>query len=139
MTEQEKDELFSEFVVRMAEMDAKDKRLVVAKNNRIMRGITAYYNECFGYNNPNRKVELWEYDENGIEHYKFLGLYQTYLKLRACVPWLVQMKKARGKGNEEYVARHELQTVPLEEEDYEEATKVGKMLLDFMVKYIEED
>jgi hypothetical protein len=139
MTEQEKDELFGEFVVRMAEIDQQDKRLSVARNNHVLRGMTAYYKDCFAYGNPKRKVEIWEYDKDGIQHYKFFGLYQTYLKLRACVPFLVQMKKLKGKCRDHYTSKYSSSTIILEDSDYEEATKVGKMLLDFMVKYIEED
>lgn len=133
LTPQEKEELFNEFVIKMAEMDRKDKQLSVAKNNHCLAGVSRYYHENFDHTNP------WATHREEVRHYFFV--YNCYKKLRAAVPALVMSKKycnpvtdvnyysvkKQGQGSSDPV---------LMEEDIQEANKVGKILLDAMWKYL---
>lgn len=133
LTTQDKEELFNEFIVKMAEMEREDKRLAVAKNNHCLAGVSRYYHENFDHTNP--KAAHWK----EARHYYFV--YNCYKKLRAAVPALVMSKKysnpvtdvnyylvkKQGQGSSDPV---------LMEEDIQEANKVGKILLDAMWKYL---
>ena len=137
LTPQEKEELFNEFVLKIAEMEREDKRLAVAKNNHCLAGVSRYYHENFDHTNPRAE------HQKEARHYYFI--YNCYKKLRAAVPALVMSKKysnpvtdvnyylvknlvkKQGQGGSDPV---------LMEEDIQEANKVGKILLDAMWKYL---
>ena len=133
MTPQEKEELFNEFVLKMAEMEREDKRLAVAKNNHCLAGVSRYYHENFDHTNP--RAKHWE----EVKRYYFV--YNCYKKLRAAVPALVMSKKYRNPvTNANYnlgKKRGQCSSDPvLMEEDIQEADKAGKILLDAMWKYL---
>ena len=124
MTELEKDELFAEFLVRMAELDKDDKKLSSAKNRKALTGVSEYYNKVCNYHQD------WMRDDLGL--FKFFGIYHAYEQIRRAIPMLVNAK-LRGD------VRHEQKpTKPLEEWDRDEATKAGKYLIDAMIAYLRE-
>lgn len=143
MTEQEKDELFADFMVRMAEMDKDDKRLAVAKNNSAMKELTEYYAEIVD-RHSGRKTDknawLYRQDETGWWYFAADGLYDAYSAIRKVVPYAVGVKRALNNErprfkNEGYRKQYVLDP----EKDREEATKIGKMLIDAMVRYLKEE
>lgn len=132
LTEAQKDELFADFQLRLAELDKSDKRLAVAKNNHAMKGVTNLYHEmCHSGDTADDYLA-----------YKYPGLYYAYLKLRSAIPNIVMLKKV-AKVNDGSIPGARLpyrvnQNPVLEDEDMDEATKVGKILLDAVIGYLEE-
>lgn len=130
MTEEEKEELFTEFAVKFAEMDKQDKRLAITKNNHILTGMSKEY--CKVWRSGSSKLSC-----------RYLGVYSAYLKLRAAVPFMVYAKKyakaLETEGADIRPFRYSAETYGLENEDIEEATKAGKILLDAMYKYLTEE
>lgn len=142
MTEQEKDELFADFMLRMAEMDKEDKRLSAAKNNSAMKDLTGYYNKTFGRGQGGRTEKTeWLYRKyDGWWYFAADGLYDAYCALRKAVPYIVGAK--RGLNEERPVSRLEgyrKQYVLDPEKDREEANKIGRMLIDVMAGYLKGD
>ena len=136
LSEQQKEELFLEFAVRIAEMEKADKQLGVAKNNHCLAGMGRYYHEQFDYTNPRAA------HRQDARQYFFV--YNCYKKLRAAVPAIVMAKKYKDEWNgPNYYAINKTQqgsaNPVLMEEDIPEATKVGKILLDAMWKYLTEE
>lgn len=135
LTNQEKEELFNEFVLKMAELEKEDKRIGVAKNNHCMAGVSRYFHDNFDASNPKATYQ------HDVRHYYFV--YNCYKKLRAAIPAIVMAKKYSNPVTEVnyYLKKKEGQggTNPvLMEEDIPEADKVGKILLDAMWKYLTE-
>ena len=130
LTEEEKEELFTEFAIKFAEMDKEDKRLTVAKNNHALAGMSKEYYKVWRSGSPKLS-------------YRYLGVYSAYLKLRAAVPFMICAKKyAKAleiEGADPRPFRYSAETYGLENEDIEEATKAGKILLDAMYKYLIEE
>lgn len=132
LTELQKDELFADFQLRLAEQDKADKRLGVAKNNHAMKGVTkVYYDMCRSGNSADDYLA-----------YKYPGLYYTYIKLRSAIPNIVLLKKVKKMNNGQLpgvrVPYRVNQNPVLEEEDMDEATKVGKILLETVIRYLEQ-
>lgn len=144
LTQQQKDELFDEFLIKLEDAN-KEERVRRAKNAKAMRGVTAYYNDNFGGDliKPcTHQNELFWVDKDGNQTYKYYGLYSAYLKLRETIPNIVMIKKHKGKVRHYYDIhkREEYSRNPtLEESDAEEATKVGKLLLDTLWNYLTDD
>lgn len=130
LTQQEKDELFEEFAVHYAELERSEKRLVVAKNRHVLNNMSNEY------------YRVWRSGHPPLS-YKYKGIYSAYLKLRAAVPFMVAAKKyARAEtieGADARRYRYSAETVELEDEDIEEATKAGKILLDALHNYLMEE
>ena len=126
----QKEELFDEFMLKMSEMEQKDKRLAVVKNNHALTGMSREYYKVWRTGTPNL---AWRY----------LGVYSAYQKLRAAVPFMVYAKKyAKAleiEGVDVRRFRYAAEMVGLENEDIEEATKAGKILLDAMKKYLTDE
>lgn len=139
MTEQEKDELFAEFMVRMAEMNKEEKRLSATKNNKAMIDLTEYFNQKIGrYSGGWTEDNKWLYrKEEGWWYFAADGIYDAYLALRRAVPYIVGTKRAldgeRPKNrNEGYRKQYVLDP----EKDREEANKIGMILIDAMIGYL---
>lgn len=141
LSEQEKEELFADFAVRMAEMDKADKRISVTKNNAAMTDLTTYYNENIGrYAGGKTKENEWLYrqDESGWWYFSADGLYSAYLTLRKAIPYIIGAKRAlngehipRGQYNRDYVLD--------KEKDKEMVNEIGKRLIDTMLGYLKEE
>ena len=124
MNDIEKEELFSDFMVRMAEMDKSEKTLRVASNNRALKGMTRYYNERKEAERRNGK--LWYDGTDGKWGFKYYGMYQAYLELRHAVVFLVNAKHNK---------RNKIGCL-IPEMDTKEAEKIGKILIDAMFDYL---
>lgn len=140
MTEQEKDELFADFMVRMAEMDKDEKRLATAKNNSAMKELTNYFNTIIGRRSGGKtKSNEWLYrrDETGWRYFAADGIYDAYCALRKAVPFIVGAKRSlNGEKERPYMSGYKKQYVLDPEKDREEATKIGRMLIDTMIEYL---
>lgn len=145
LTEQEKEELFSEFTVRMAEMDKDEKKLRVAQNNHVMKGVTRYYRNHFDWTNVEvRKDDRVAFDDElGERKMRYYGTYTMYLKLRKVIPNMVMAKKHRNESLPGYLERKnntDYRDDPLlHDEDEAEATKCAEYLFEAMLKYLESD
>lgn len=146
MTDREKDELFTDFMLRMSTMDKEDKRLAVSRNNSAMKKVTAYYEESFGRKwsvarqRPSEDV-LWMYgkDPDGRLYFKADGFYQAYCALRKAIPLIVGTKRHLEQEFTSWVdapAKIPTNYVLDPEKDVDEAEKIGKMLIDTMVQYL---
>lgn len=144
LTDVEKDELFDEFMVKLAQTSKEDRKLSVVKNNHALKGVARYYHDHFDPNNTKLKhdPELFFKNELGEDVYRYFGFYLAYSKLRAAVPTLVMVKKHMNKEYNRFETRRkpEFGDNPyLEDEDIEEATKIGSLLLDTFFKYLKEN
>lgn len=139
MTNEEKEELFADFMVRMAEMDKDDKRLSAAKNNSAMRELTEYYNEIVDrYSGKVTEKNKWLYRKfDGRWYFAADGMYDSYCALRRAVPYIIGAKRAlNGERPRNKNEGYRKQYVMDPEKDREEATKLGKMLIDTMIEYL---
>jgi len=139
ISEQEKEELFADFMLRMAEMDKDDKRLSTAKNNSAMKDLTDYFNIITGrYSGGRTENNAWLYRKfEGRWYFAADGLYDSYCALRKAVPYIVGVKRALdGDRPSTKLEGYRRQYVLDPEKDREEAAKLGKMLIDTMVRYL---
>lgn len=138
MTEQEKDELFADFMVQIAKIVKDEERLATAKNNSAMTGLTNYFNTVVGrYSGGRTENNEWLYrrDETGRWYFVADGIYDAYCTLRKAVPYIVGAKKSlNGEKERPYKKQYVLDP----EKDREEATKIGKMLINTMIEYLKE-
>lgn len=146
MNNQEKEELFADFMLRMSEMDHADKRLAVSKNNSAMKKVTAYYQENFGQrwsvarNKPHESV-MWMYskDPDGRLYFNADGFYQAYCALRKAIPFIVGTKRHLELKWDDLPCKIPTNYVLDPEKDQDEAEKIGKLLIDAMVSYLKSD
>lgn len=132
LTEQEKEELFDDFRLRMAELDKEEKRLGAAKNIHALKGMSRYYRDTFDHTNCNSRATKEQWD--------FYNCHRVYSKLRAVIPSMVMAKKYKGKNVYQLrLSGLRFEEAVLEDEDMEEATKAGKILIDAVIKYLTEE
>ena len=143
LTEIEKEELFNDFMLRLSKTSKEDRKLSVAKNNHALKGVARYYWDNYDPTNIKLKHDPKLFLDTGDpvigEIYRYCGFYNIYLKLRAAIPSIVMAKKHRNKEHS-YKETHrnpEFSDNPyLEDDDIEEATIVGKILLDAAFNYL---
>ena len=99
----------------------KQKKLRTAENNSALRKMSLYYDQTIRELKRNGKA----YDMQGF--FKYYGIYNAYLELRHATVYIVNAKK---KGKHENSSRLD------RNEDVDEAEKVGKILIDAMMKYL---
>ena len=92
-----------------------------------------------GMHSEGEKAWMMTKDPDGWRYLNYWGIYDAYLKLRNAIPYIVNLKKyaASGEGYEHYGNKRRISELN-PDTDYEEATKVGKILIDAMVKYLKE-
>lgn len=139
LSEEMKEELFSEFSLRLAEMDKEDKKLTSAQNTHVMCKLTKIQGELFGWKNPENRIGTPGIDDQ----YLYYGSYDAYLEIRKLIPIVVGIKrradtlrkdpKAKVFKSFAYKKKYVLQ-----ESDQEEATKLGRILLETIKRYLEE-
>lgn len=142
LTDMEKEELFTEFAIRYSEMDKEDKREAVARNNSVMKDLTKYWEE-----NTHRKTPItddkdtsWMMREfDGRWYFAADGLYNAYLAIRKVVPYAVGAKRSlEGKKIAGSYPGYKRTYVLNPETDQEEATEIGKRLIDVLLSYVKE-
>lgn len=141
LTDQEKDELFTDFMVRMTQMDSADKRIAVAQNNSAMKGLQKYYVDITDrYAGGKTDKNAWLYRQfDGWWFWAADGLYDAYLALRKAIPFIVGVKRALDgtrptSKNQGYKKRYVLDP----QNDRAEVEKIGKALMDVMFNYLKE-
>lgn len=147
MTEQEKEELFTEFAMRYAAMDKEDKREVTARNNSAMKELTKYW-EDISYRSvgsfytmrdiPKEKRFLYR-KFDGRPYFAADGLYNAYLAIRKVVPYAVGCKRSlEGKPIAGSYPGYKRTYVLDPEKDLYEATEIGRRLIDTLLDYLKE-
>lgn len=147
MTEQEKEELFTEFALRYAEMDKEDKRESSARNTSAMKNLTKYwdkasYRSCgytYRYEDiPDDKKYMYRFYD-GRPYMAADGLYDAYLAIRKVVPFAVGAKRSlEGKPIAGSYPGYKRTYVLNPEKDTDEATEIGKRLIDTLLNYLKE-
>ena len=147
LSDEDKEELFAEFVYRYAEMDKEDKRETAIRNNMAMKNLTTYWNDVsyrscghhYKYEDiPDEKKYLYRIFD-GRPYYAADGLYDAYLAIRKVVPYAVGAKKSlRGEKIAGSYPRYKRTYVLDPEKDTDEATEIGKRLLDVLINYLRE-
>lgn len=147
LSEEDKDELFAEFALRYAQMDKEDKRESAARNTSAMKNLTKYwekvsYRSCgshYTYEDiPDDKKYMYRlYD--GRPYMAADGLYNAYLAIRKVVPYAVGAKRSlEGTPIAGSYPGYKRTYVLDPEKDTDEATKIGKRLLDVLIDYLKE-
>ena len=140
LNEEMKEELFSEFALRLAEMDKEDKKLASAQNTHVMCKLTKINEELFGWKRSENRVGTPGIDDQ----YLYYGSYDAYLEVRKLVPIVIGIKRRADILRENPKARvyksfaYKKKYV-LNESDQEEATKLGRILLETIKRYLEEE
>lgn len=147
MTDQEKEELFTEFAVRYAAMDKEDKRESSARNTSAMKELTKYW-EKVSYRNCGSRYRLDDIPKekqymyrifDGRPYYAADGLYSAYLAIRKVVPFAVGAKRSlEGKKIAGSYPGYKKTYVLNPEKDVDEATDIGKRLIDTLLNYLKE-
>lgn len=147
MTEQEKEELFTEFALRYAEMDKEDKRESSARNTSAMKELTKYW-EKVSYINCGGRYRLDDIPKekqymyrifDGRPYYAADGLYDAYIAIRKVVPFAVGAKRSlEGKPIAGSYPGYKRTYVLNPEKDTDEATDIGKRLIDTLLNYLKE-
>jgi hypothetical protein len=143
LTDQEKEELFTEFALRYSEMDKEDKREATARNNSCMKDLTKYWEE-----RTHRTSSITNYEEDnlllcrkfdGRWYFAAEGLYNAYLAIRKVVPLAVGAKYSlEGKKIAGSCPGYKRTYVLDPEKDRDEATEIGKRLIDTLLDYLKE-
>jgi hypothetical protein len=147
LSDEEKEELFTDFMLRFAEMDKKDKREVAARNARAMKDLTKYWYDVsyrssgdhIRYDDiPDGKKYMYRiYD--GRPYFAADGLYDAYLAIRKVVPYAVGAKRSlEGQKIAGSYPGYKRTYVMDPEKDTDEATEIGKRLLDTLIEYLKE-
>lgn len=140
LSEEMKEELFSEFALRLATMEKEDKKLTSAQNTHVMCKLTKVNEELFGYRDPKNRVGTAGIDDQ----YLYFGSYDAYLEVRKLVPIVIGIKRradilrkdSRARADKKFGYRRKY---VLQEGDQEEATKLGRILLETIKRYLEEE
>lgn len=147
LSDEDKEELFTEFALRYAEMDKADKREVAARNTSAMKNLTKYwekasYRSCgypYTYKDiPEDKRYMYRiYD--GRPYFAADGLYDAYLAIRKVIPYAVGCKRSlEGKPIAGSYPGYKKTYVLDPEKDTDEATEIGKRLLNTLIDYLRE-
>ena len=139
LSEEMKEELFSEFALRLAAMDKEDKKLTSAQNTHVMCKLTKVNEELFGYRDPKNRVGTPGIDDQ----YLYYGSYDAYLEVRKLIPIVIGIKRRADILRENPKAQVDKSLAykkkyVLQENDQEEATKLGRILLETIKRYLEE-
>lgn len=138
LSDEEKEELFSDFMVRMAELDKEDKKVSSALNRSAMKDISSYWALTIGTERNKSNEWLYRRDETGWWYRSGDGLYNAYLALRKAVPFIVGAK--RSLDSNDYIhSGYGKNYVMDPDKDREEAYKIGKLLIDSMIRYLKGD
>lgn len=145
LTDQEKEELFAEFALRYAEMDKEDKREVAARNTSAMKNLTKYWNEvsyrscsCVYKDIPDDKKYMYRFYD-GRPYMAADGLYDAYLAIRKVIPYAVGCKRSlEGNPIAGSYPGYKRTYVLDPEKDTDEATEIGKRLIDTLLNYLKE-
>lgn len=140
LSEEMKEELFSEFAIRLAAMDKEDKKLTSAQNTHVMCKLTKVNEELFGYRDPKNRVGTAGIDDQ----YLYFGSYDAYLEVRKLVPILIGIKRRadilrKNPKAQVYKSLAYKKKYVLQESDQEEANKLGRILLETIKRYLEEE
>ena len=143
LSEEDKEELFTEFVARYAELDKEEKRKAATLNTATMKDVTKYWEA------RTRRVDLYKdipeeqrylYREcDGRPYYAADGIYDAYLAIRKAIPYAVGCK--RSLEGFQIAGSHPgyRRTYVLDpEKDKDEATEIGKRLIDALLGYLKE-
>ena len=147
LSDEDKEELFTEFVLRYSEMDKEDKHEVAARNTSAMKNLTKYWNEVsyrssghwYTYKDiPDSKKYMYRiYD--GRPYMAADGLYDAYLAIRKVIPYVVGCKRSlEGKTIAGSYPGYKRTYVLDPEKDTDEATEIGKRLIDTLLNYLKE-
>lgn len=143
LSEADKEELFTEFVMRYAEMDKEDKRESTARNVSAMKNLTPYWQEKTCLPNrygkiPKEQEYLWrEFD--GRKYFAADGVYNAYMAIRKVVPYAVGAKRSlQGHKIAGSYPGYKRTYVLDPEKDRDEATEIGKRLIDVLLEYLKE-
>lgn len=125
ITEREKEELFTDFALRLAQEDKEDKKLSVRMNNSAMKKVSRYYDAI----------------EIGTEKQDRYGIYDCYQAIRKVIPLAVGLKhRMNGDfvNDPRYNRWSYCKSYVLEPgKDDDEAEEIGKLLLDALKTYVE--
>lgn len=147
MTEQEKEELFTEFAMRYAAMDKEDKREVTAHNNSAMKELTKYWEEvsyrssgnCYTMRDIPKEKRFLYRKLDGRPYFAADGIYNAYLAIRKVVPYAVGAKRSlRGEKIAGSYPGYKRTYVLDPEKDLCEATEIGRRLIDTLLDYLKE-
>ena len=132
MTEQEKEELFAEFALKLALEEKEDKSLYNRKNLSALTGVSDY---CA------KKFRPVVFDLERKHHGDCWGWYDSVLLIRKVIPYAVGVKRRLHHcfetSSENDLGRKKYTLNP--EVDREEAYRCGKLLLDALLEYWKED
>lgn len=144
LSEEDKEELFTEFCIRYSEMDKEDKRTAAAQNTSAMKNLTKYWESrthrvSLAKDIPEDQEYLYrEFD--GRKYFAADGIYNAYLAIRKVVPYAVGCK--RSLQGYQIAGSHSgyKRTYVLDpEKDTDEATEIGKRLIDVLLDYLKEE
>lgn len=141
LTDQEREELFADFLVRMTEMDKEDKKVTIARNNSALKGMSRYFNKVKKEGCEGKDPWMMEHDPGDPRRFfNYYGIYEAYCNMRKVVPLLVNIKKHANEKTGYYHSHNHRRIAELDpEEDLEEATRCGKFMIDAMIKYLREE
>ena len=146
MTDLEKEELFTEFALRYAEMDKEDKRESTNRNKSAMKDLSRYWEKV-----TYRNIDAYRYQDIPEEkrylyrifdkrpYFAADGLYNAYLMIRKVVPYAVGAKRSlQGYKIAGSYPGYKLTYVMDPEKDRDEAFEIGRRLIDTLLEYLKE-
>lgn len=143
LSEEDKEELFTEFVARYAELDKEDKRGSTTRNTMAMKKLTLYWQEKTRHVGLLEKVpkdlEYLYREFDGRKYFAADGIYDAYMAIRKVVPYAVGAKRSlQGQPIAGSYPGYRKTYVLDPEKDLEEATDIGKRLIDVLLGYLKE-
>ena len=124
ISDQEKEDLFDEFILRMAKMSKEEKSIRGCKNKSAMKHLLKIWNK--------EERRLLASDEMPSRY----GIYRGYISLRQTIPLIVSLKKYNLGGADTRKTCPQTGTLdPDDEWDVKEADKAGTYLIRAMIDY----